>query len=495
MTKTIVDLQEMAEGMRQRKPQDEVLILPSPGHPMEVARQFVAMHALIDGVETIRHWRGTWWAWRGPRWQEIEGDAMRKALYLFTENAWYWKPTKDDGPELTKWSPNRHKITDLAEALCAVLLLDKDISQPCWLDGRSAGTIVAMTNGLLDVKTRVLLMHTPLYFNVTSVPFPYDASAPEPSKWLEFMEALWPTDVASIDALGEWFGYVISGRLDLHKIMLLKGPTRAGKGVMSRILEALIGECNVCHPTLNSLGGDFGLEPLIGKGLATVADARFSGKNSEVIVERLLSISGEDGQTIHRKYKKAWEGKLPTRLMVISNELPRFGDASAAIIGRFILLMLERSWLGKEDFGLELRLREELPGILNWALEGLQRLVENENVFTATAGAEEALTTMRDLASPVGAFVREQCEVGKIEFEVKVDTLYTEYKTWAESNGQSRPSKQNFARMLHAAFPGIKVMRPRVGEDERVRIYTGIKLRQEANPGGLDFGRASKQRG
>ena len=34
---------------------------------------------------------------------------------------------------------------------------------------------------------------------------------------------------------------MISGRLDLHKILLLVGPTRAGKGVIARVLGALIG--------------------------------------------------------------------------------------------------------------------------------------------------------------------------------------------------------------------------------------------------------------
>ena len=58
------------------------------------------------------------------------------------------------------------------------------------------------------------------------------------------------------------------------------GPTRGGKGVIARILGALIGKRNVCGPTLNSLGGDFGLQPLIGKSLAVISDARFIGKDT-----------------------------------------------------------------------------------------------------------------------------------------------------------------------------------------------------------------------
>ena len=78
-----------------------------------------------------------------------------------------------------------------------------------------------------------------------------------------------------------------------------------------------------------------------------------------------------------------------------------------------MLLPLSRSWLGKEDHGLEAALLAELPGILNWSLAGLERLTfTNKNRFTVVTAADEAVTAMRDLASPVGAFVRERCEVG-----------------------------------------------------------------------------------
>ena len=131
-------------------------------------------------------------------------------------------------------------------------------------------------------------------------------------------------------------------------------------------------------PTLHGLSGDFGLAPLIGKALAIISDARFSGKGGNIIVERLLSISGEDTLTINRKYKDQWTGKLSARLHIISNELPKLGDASAAIVGRILLLPLSQSWLGKEDYELELRLQSELPGILNWCLQGLERLSTTE---------------------------------------------------------------------------------------------------------------------
>ena len=65
--------------------------------------------------------------------------------------------------------------------------------------------------------------------------------APRPERWISFLTELWPNDPEQIAALQEWFGYVVSGRLDLHKILLLVGPTRGGKGAIARVLAALIG--------------------------------------------------------------------------------------------------------------------------------------------------------------------------------------------------------------------------------------------------------------
>ena len=424
------------------------------------------------------------WQWDTTCWREVERRYVVSRLYTFTEHAVYWDEV-ENGYE--PWAPTRHRIGDLAEALSAICILRDDIDQPCWLDGsRSKGVIVACANGLLQLEKRELLPHSPLFFNLVAVPFPYDPNAPSPVEWLTFLQKLWPgdnldaepaLDQPEIHVLGEWFGYVISGRLDLHKIMLMIGPTRGGKRIIARILGALIGPANVAGPTLSSLGGEFGLAPLIGKVLAIVADARFAGRDNAIVVERLLSISGEDTFTVNRKFRDQWTGKLPCRLHVLSNEMPKLGDASAAIIGRMVLLVLTHSWLGKEDFTLEERIQKELAGILNWALDGLRRLtVANGNRFTRLPSAEESIAQMRDLASPIGAFVREECDVGA-GYEIEVDVLYAAFKVWAENNGHKKSSKQVFGRDLHAAVPSLRKPQQR-GTEKRRRVYSGIRLKR-----------------
>jgi putative DNA primase/helicase len=264
------------------------------------------------------------------------------------------------------------------------------------------------------------------------------------------------------------------------------GPARSGKGTIARILAAMVGRGNVAGPTLASLQTNFGLSPMLGKPLAIVSDARLGGNtNVPAVVERLLAISGEDMLTIDRKYREPWSGKLPTRFMIISNELPRFGDASGAIASRFIVVSLLTSWLGKENPRLTNELSAELPGILLWALSGLDRLAANDT-FTQPAASVEAILALQDLVSPISAFVRDSCTVG-FGHEVSAKDLFDAWKDWCESNGHRPGSAQSFGRDLRAVIPHLKVRRPRTG-DSRERWYQGVALKPSTDHNGADRG-------
>jgi putative DNA primase/helicase len=461
-------------ALRQIKAGAEQTILEPPSNPMACARQLAREH-MCDGTLTLRAWRGGWWTWRRSHWTELQPAETRMIAYAFTEKAVY----RDDKDNLKPWSPTQRKVSDLLDALAAVCHLPDNTAQPSWIDGRREhdGAIVACTNGLLDVAGRKLIDSTPIYFNTTSVPFAYDQNATAPRAWLGFLTSLWPDDRDQVQALREFMGYVISGRTDLHKILLIVGPTRAGKGVIARTLEALVGRGNVAGPTLSSLSGEFGLAPLLGKSLAVISDARLGGRDSNIVVERLLSVSGEDMLTVNRKHRDQWTGKLPARFLICSNELPRLGDASAAIASRFVTLILDQSFYGREDKTLEGRIRDELPGILCWALDGLERLVD-QGAFTRPASTVEAYVALQDLASPVGAFVRERCVIGS-DHQVLIPDLWAAWKQWCEDNGHGRGgTRQTFGRDLRAAVPRLRVSQPRGDDGRQHPLYEGIGLKE-----------------
>jgi putative DNA primase/helicase len=317
-----------------------------------------------------------------------------------------------------------------------------------------------------------------LFFNVNGLDFDPVPNVAPPMEWLGFLHQLFEDDIQSQELLQEWFGYSLTPDTCQQKMLLMVGPRRSGKGTIARVLTQLVGQGNVCGPTTSSLAGPFGLQPLIGKSLAIVSDARFSGENISTVVERLLCISGEDAVTIDRKYLGSVTMKLFVRFMFLSNELPRLGDASGALAGRFLILRLTKSFYGQEDHGLTERLLAELPGILNWAIEGWRRLRERGH-FVLPQSVEDAVQDLEDLASPVGAFVRERCivEPGR---RVQLDDLYAAWKTWCTEDGRNIVSnRQSFGRDLAAAVPGIASRRNR----STGRFYDGIGLN-----GGGDLG-------
>src|ERR1035441_9329061 len=223
-----------------------------------------------------------------------------------------------------------------------------------------------------------------------------------------------------------------------------------------------MGAVNVASPTFSSLTGTFGLEPLLGKPLAVISDMRVGGRNIQAAMEILLTISGRDRSSVQRKNRTALEVQLPTRFVLVSNELYALPDAASALVSRTIPLKFTRSWMGQEDPGLGARLTtpQELTRILNWALTGLDRLRE-KGTFTMPAGAEETLTELAGLASPETAWAEECCEFGPA-FSASPETLYMNFGAWAgdQQGIQVRPPSANGQG---AAVPGVNQWKSKIG--------------------------------
>jgi putative DNA primase/helicase len=412
---------------------------------------------------------------------------LRAELYDFFEDASY--QTGDDEDPLKPFDPSRRKVDDLVDALRSLVHIPIDTAVPSWLrhamargpglPNGHADELVACSNGLVHVPTRTLYPHTPSYYAHHAVPFEFAPDAPPPARWFGFLGDLWGKDAETIQTLQEVFGYLLSGDTRQQKMFLVVGPRRSGKGTMARVLTAMLGHHHVAGPTLAGLGTNFGLSPLIGKPVAIVSDARLgSGDATSVVTERLLSISGEDTLTVDRKYREPWTGQLPSRLVILSNELPRLTDSSGALASRFIILIMTRTFYGKENPDLTRELCTELPAIFNWSLDGLERLRERGR-FQQPAASEDAVREMEDLGSPIGAFVRDCCVVGPAH-AIACDDLYRHWCVWCEDNGRHKTSTQVFGRDLRAVLPGLKVEQPRLGE-HRFRRYSGISIRVNNN--------------
>ena len=446
---------------------------------MTVARALAAaLFTSAGGALTLRHHRGGFYHWDGRHWPAIPDRDVRRVAYVWLEHGQYHHPEKD---ELRAFDPTRRKIDDVIDALKAVVMLDSAAEAPCWIDGTNvppSEEVVSVANGLLHVPTRAVLPHAPGFFNHHSLPFPYEPECGPPVRWLKFLEVLWGDDQPSIDTLQEAFGYILGGDTSQQKMFLLDGLKRAGKGTIGRVLTGLVGAHNVAAPTLASLSTNFGLSPLIDKPLALISDARLSGRtdSSAVVVERLLSISGEDSLTIDRKYKEPWTGRLPTRIVVMTNKLPQLTDASGALVSRFIVFVLTQSFYGRENTRLTDELLSEASGIFNWALDGLDRLNERGHFVSPESGSN-AIQQLEDLSSPLSAFLRDTCIMGS-EHHVEIGRLWVAWTAWCQNERQAPGSKALFGRDLHAAAPTIKKTRPH-DDSGRTHVYNGIGLKAD----------------
>ena len=446
-------------------------VILDPADPLPGARKFVeSEYTTGDGVTVLRYWQGQYYQWAESCYTPQVNDFITQQVYLFLEKA--------ETHAGAAFKPDKKKVDIFFDALKAVTLIQPPNNLPCWLEDVGKpfpDELIAVNNGLLHWPTKQLIPPSPLFFNMNATSVDYSEDAERPVSWLQFLDNIWGADKETMGTLQELFGYFLTLDTSQQKILLIYGPKRSGKGTIARILTELLGKANVASPTLSSVSQNFGLQCLIGAQLAIISDARLSAKvDQTVIAERLLSISGEDLLSVPRKYLGDFTSKLNARFLVLSNELPRIGDAAGALASRFIILRMTKSFFGQEDTELTNKLKKELPGILRWALTGLDRLHERGH-FIQQASAAEAVQELADLASPVSAFTRDCCEFAP-GCSVPCSDLYHAYNQWCNLHGRNYPgTRETFGKDIKAAYPSITTSQLSTGAG-RIRAYNGIGL-------------------
>jgi putative DNA primase/helicase len=451
--------------------------------PTRLAEAFRRYRYEQDGEPTLVRWARAWWRYDGTRYVEHDDEALDRDIIGFLDTAVAPVTVVDKlsgiaRAELRRVTSKNKTIGEVRKAALHAFPIVGS-GAPQWTsalpDDPPAARLVPCANGILDLGTLDLLPATPRLFATASLGTHWDPAAEAPT-WLAFLQSLWGDDSESVQALQQLFGYLLTPDTGQQKMFMLQGPPRSGKGTIARVLRALLSPGAVAHPTLESLEGPFGLAPLVGKTAAIIGDARLgNAQEQSAIVERLLSISGEDALSINRKNRDAIDVRLTARVLLLTNELPRLYDTSGAIVSRFVILCLPKSFLGNEDTGLTARLLAELPGIFRWAVEGYQDLQERGR-FISPLSSEAAIGHMQALASPLSVFV-EDCCIIDVSREIEIDALYQRYLEWCKANGTDRPgNKQWFGRNLNTLHPEIEQARPQLPTGKRVRTYRGVGL-------------------
>ena len=355
-----------------------------------------------------------WYEYGGRCWSEVSDDDMKHRL------------TDAMAPSY----PQHNTVQGTYNVLQAL----------CHVSGRHMNegleNSVLFENGGLDIGTRQLSPHSPERYTTNILPYGYNPTAAAP-RWARFLLEVFEGDVERICLLQEWFGYMISNSNVHHKIMLLLGPPRSGKGTIGRVLEQIVGTYNYTGASLHAFTSDAFLDSLRTKTVAFSGDTerRVNRNSIDVVIERLKKISGGDAVVFERKWKTTLTQTLPTRITLAANHVPALFDDSGALAGRLLILPFNVSYLGREDKYLFGSLCQELEGVAIWALDGLKRLI-SQGRFTEPKASRVEKEFIVESFSPLTAFVKEVCRIGIDSDVITTKDVYDAYRAWAVSKGE-----------------------------------------------------------
>jgi P4 family phage/plasmid primase-like protien len=336
----------------------------------------------------LRYHRESWRKWDGQAYREFPDAELRAALTaaakMEMDRINVLAQQKADGTP-TALPITKVMIGNVEMALASMTVLPGTIEPPAWWDGKTwlRRSLIAVSNGLLDVdalfdgKADVLLPHSPRWFSPICLPYPFDPDADCP-RWLAFLERNLEGDAERIALAQEIFGYCATPDTSRQKFFVLEGEGANGKSVFNAALEAMLGTENCSHVPLEVFGERFQLYPTLGKLANIVSEVGELDKAAEGI---LKSFTSGDPMLFEQKYKPLFHALPTARLILACNNRPRFSDRSSGLWRRMILMPF-RVTIAEDDPGRVFNMDKpewwiesgELPGILNWAFAGLDRL-------------------------------------------------------------------------------------------------------------------------
>lgn len=298
-------------------------------------------------------------------------------------------------------------------------------------------------NGVLDTSTGALLPLDGSLLATGTPAFGFDPNAKCP-RWLQFLnETLHPSYHPTVQ---EMLGLLMVPDTSIHVIFLLSGVTRSGKSTLMHVAESLVGRDHTVSRTLNDVAGEFGLDGCGSAKLLAIPDASDAHiTRRSTAVERLKTISGGDVVSVNRKNKDIISQRIPARIMLACNRTVKLLDESGALAARVVQFTFGRTVPeGERDRDLGAKLEAELPGIANWALDGLRRLRANDGRFSIGKKGAAAVRNLAMAQSPALRFVDERLKLTQNREDfLPLDKLYEEYLMWVEEEGLSFRERRN----------------------------------------------------
>ena len=278
-------------------------------------------------------------------------------------------------------------------------------------------------------------------FLTYQLPFNYDDKA-ECLLFEKYLVRVLP-DPNSRSLLQEFMGSIFT-KLNFEKCLVLYGDGCNGKSVFMNIMNALFGNENVLNYSLGLFAHEYNRAKLVNV-LFNYSSEKGFDLNPDIFK---ALISGEPIQA-REIYQKPFTLHNLARFIINCNELPRETEITEAYFRRFIIIPFEVK-ITNEERDVELAdkiIKNEMPGIFNWVLEGLNRFATNKK-FSNSVKSEGALFDFRKQSDSVQLFIDEKKYICAKTKKEPLSVLYAEYKEFCREDNYRPLGKNRFSKRL-----------------------------------------------
>ena len=326
-------------------------------------------------------------------------------------------------------------------------------------------------------------------------PVPYTPDAPQPTHWLRFLsELLYPEDIPTLQ---EFIGYCLIPSNKGQRMMVIKGRGGEGKSQVGAVLSKLFG-CNMKDGSVGKISENrFARADLEHIHLMVDDDMQMEALKQTNYVKSLVTAQGM--MDLERKGKQSYQGWLYARILAFSNgDLQSLYDRSDGFYRRqLILTTKDRPADRVDDPDLADRMTAELPGIFNWAFEGLQRLAANDFHFTESERCKANRQAVKRDANNVFAFMEAE---DYVMYDPKLSAssrdLYNAYCKWCDANAYDAFKQRSFSDIILANMGKYNIVYSNnltATDGKRVRGFTGIAVKSRGFPSAAAWQEASPE--
>ena len=333
-------------------------------------------------------------------------------------------------------SQNTASLVNQALGLLKAKLAEKEdrlgfVANPPRVINCANGEVWIAEDGSVELKP-----HQPESFlrHCLKVNYDPDAKSPMYDKAIREIFGMAGNPEAMARHWNELVGYIIQPRRNIPLIVVLWGGGDNGKTKLLATVIRLLGEQLVCaQPIENFENNRFAMGSLFGKYLFADDDVRAGVKLPDGMLKTISEAKIVTGEA---KYRPTFNFVVRTVPVLLCNNVPSVADLSHGMLRRLMVIPFQRTFTD-EDKDPQLFDRiwaSELPGILNHALKGLQRLVRRG--FRFALPTDVKATTQRFIrdANPLPAFIESCCEKGSDQY-CRLKDFYDSFCAWADENG------------------------------------------------------------